>query len=388
MRISLLVSLILTLLLASKHLLASQWVEGEASMVIGDAPLDAIREMTIKNAIADASFRAGSMITAEEIVLNGLLVGSKAVLQTQGIIRNAQVISESIAEDILTVKVKVNIAPGRQCKQSKYGKRIVINQFHLNKPQDAAIGSLFEFGQHISKRIQQQLAARLEQSTVNLLDNSFDHLAATQGIEAAKLLSKSQYIANKYGAQYLLFGVIRDLSVFNRVKKKLLGEEVNTRRSFTIRVYLLDVFRHSLVLEESYHTEADWHFELTEEVDMNSSLFWQSDYGRAVLGTINQAVTEVDDIVSCRPSLAQIIDITPHGYLINLGQQHGLQEKDSFILNKVLSSYASRPATSAFIRPVPDSQMQVIALNEKTALIDAKGINSAVTATLYDLVSP
>ena len=87
---------ILFVLSAMSFVSRAEWVQGEASLMVKDAPLDDVRLVAIKNAIADASFKSGSVITAEDVVLNGLLVSSKAEIHSTGRIQRVEIIDETI----------------------------------------------------------------------------------------------------------------------------------------------------------------------------------------------------------------------------------------------------------------------------------------------------
>ncbi len=375
-------------ILASFSCSSANWVEGEAQMKIGSAPLDEIREKTIKNAIADASFRAGAMVSSEEILLNGILLNSKVVLQSQGMLRRAEVLSESIDNDTLTIRVRADIQFNAGCPSPKYARNILISQLQLLKPKQASIGGLFEISKHITKRIEQQLQSQYQNSDLLLLDKSFTKIDLLNGIDRDEVMQKASYLRQKYGYQYILFGAIRDLSTFNRITKGFLNEEVETRRNFTIRLYLLDVYHNRIVYEDSYHAEADWEFEINEIVDMNSSIFWQSAYGRTVLNTVSSALVDINDIIDCSNYYAQIVSRTEDGYLINIGERHGVKIGDRFDLNAVLTNNTYQGASYSMIKHVPNSQMQVIALDKSSALIDSKAINASIGANVFDLVSP
>ncbi|WP_416305609.1 flagellar assembly protein T N-terminal domain-containing protein [Neptunicella sp. SCSIO 80796] len=387
MRITILL-LLLLIAVTANCLAAENWYQGEAHMLIGDAPLDEVREKTIKNAIADASFQAGAMISSEEILLNGLLVNSKVVFRSQGVIRRAEVLSESIDDGVLTVRVEVDIHHGRDCVEAKYTKNILVTQFQLLKPKQAAIGGLFNLAKHVSKRLEQQLDSQPDKSSVILLDEAFTTLDLLNGLDRTEVAQKSSYLRREYGHQFVLFGVIRDISVFNRVKKKTFSDDVTTRRNFTIRIYLLDVYHNKIVFEDSYHAETDWPFAVNEQVDTNSSIFWQSDYGRAVLNTLSTAIVDIDDIVSCSTLYGQIMQKADEGYVINFGRRHGVEVGDTFILSKILSNINNGWASSVMIRDVPDSQVQVIAVDEETSLVASRTINAFDAANLFDLVRP
>ncbi|MEC7452488.1 MAG: hypothetical protein VX866_08165, partial [Pseudomonadota bacterium] len=76
LRISLTALLVLLPSLVTQHAWA-QWVQGEATMALAGAELSDVRTSAIQNAIADAAFRSGSTISAQDITVDGLLLSSK-----------------------------------------------------------------------------------------------------------------------------------------------------------------------------------------------------------------------------------------------------------------------------------------------------------------------
>lgn len=380
--------LYITLLLWSEFVFAENWIHGEAHMKISDAPFEDVRQMTIKNAFADASFNAGVMVSSEEIMLNGLLVNSKVVFQSQGMLRRGEVLSESVDNDILTVRVRADIRYEESCNNSKYLKKVLITQFQLVKPKQASIGALYDFPNHATKRFKQQLASYSNNPNLLLLNKSFTNTNILHGVERDEIVRKANFLGRDTGYQYAVFGVVRDISTFNRVKKETFGEDVTTRRNFTIRLYVLDIYRKDIVYENSYHTEADWSFGINSEVDMNSSIFWQSDFGRAVLNTISYAVVDIDEVVSCAKSYGQIIHKTGDGFVINLGSKHGLKVGDKFSLNRVMTNSNDSRISMMMIQSIPNSLVEVLSIDNETALVSSTSINASIMANLYDLVSP
>jgi hypothetical protein len=374
--------------LNSGFVFAENWIQGEAHMKIADAPLEDIREMTIKNAFADASFNAGVMISSEDILLNGLLINSKVVFQSQGMLRRGEVLSESVDNDILTVRVRADIRYEESCTNSKYLKKVLITQFQLVKPKQASIGALYDFPSHTTMRFKQQLESYSNNPNLLLLNKSFTNKNILNGLDRDEIVRKANFLGRDIGYQFAVFGVIRDISTFNRVKKEFFGEDVTTRRNFTIRLYVLDIYHKNIVYENSYHAEADWSFGINDEVDMNSSIFWQSDFGRTVLNTISYAVVDIDEVVGCAKSYGQIIHKTGDGLVINLGSKHGLKMGDKFTLNRVMTNTNDSRISMMMIQSIPNSLVEVLSIDNDTALVSSKGINASTMANLFDLLSP
>ena len=86
------------------------WQQGQATVILDGADVESARVQAIKNAVANASFQYGSVVAAEDIVLDGLLVSSKSVITTQGNIQRVEIVSETILDDTLSVVVRVDIS--------------------------------------------------------------------------------------------------------------------------------------------------------------------------------------------------------------------------------------------------------------------------------------
>ena len=191
--------------------------QGEAKLAVKNAPLDDVRIMAIKNAIADASFKSGSLITAEDVVLNGLLISSKAEIHSTGRIQRVEIIDETLEDGYLTVSVKVNITPIFACDSDKYSRSVLVTQFQLLRPRQAAHGDIYDFGHQISKRLEQQLIRQQQQLNVQLLDKAFASTSAFNSLTPQIIYDKASYLAQTQGRQFIVFGYIRDISLFEQI---------------------------------------------------------------------------------------------------------------------------------------------------------------------------
>ena len=223
---------ILFVLSAMSFVSRAEWVQGEASLMVKDAPLDDVRLVAIKNAIADASFKSGSVITAEDVVLNGLLVSSKAEIHSTGRIQRVEIIDETITEGTLHVVVRVNITPLFSCESDKYHRSVLVTQLQLLRPRQAAYGDIYDFGNQISKRFEQQLLRQQQAMNVQLLDKAFASRAAFNSLTPQIIYDKASYLAQTQGRQFVIFGYIRDISLFEQFDITD-DDESALRRNFT-----------------------------------------------------------------------------------------------------------------------------------------------------------
>lgn len=364
------------------------WQSGTATVQLNGADVENVRVMAIKNAIADASFQNGSIIAAEDVVLDGLLVSSKSVITSQGRIQRVEILSEIASEDALKVVVRVDISPLFSCQQDPYSRSILITQFQLLKPQQASNGGIFDLGKQISKRFVDQLRGEPIAPQVLLINKALNDFRSNKEVNAKDIREKSLYMAREYGRQFILFGFIRDISLFEQVKEKLLADEVSLRRNFTIEVYLLDAFRQNILFQESYHSEANWDFSNDYSVDTNNSLFWRSNYGRVVLNTISGAVSDISNMLECEKNYAQVIDNTEQQLTINIGTEHGVKIGDKFNLYKNNLVIGSNGWVNSMITSSQNSTLNVILVDSETSVLTSEELGLINSADLFDLVSP
>lgn len=373
---------------AFANLAQAEWFQGEAKANINGNPLEDVRLTALKNAVADAAFKGGSMITAEEVMLNGLLVSSKAEIRTAGRIQRVEILSETLENDVLHVVVSVNMTPTVNCVSDKYARSILIGQFELQSPRQAAYGGLYDLGEQISKRFERQLAAQESSPSVKLMDKSFASAKQIDQLSTAELNARATYLAKTYGKQFILFGFVRDISLFEQVKEELLGEDVSVRRNFTVNVFLMDAFSQTVLMKDSYHGEADWDFAPNYRVDTNNSLFWRSDFGRMVLNTINAAVTDTMSELMCEKTLTQVIDKLNDELLIGMGSADGVEMHDEFVLLKSRFLAGGFATGLSVMQTASDYSYYVTHVNQHSAVLKIHNMSAGSPGELFDLMSP
>ena len=378
---------ILTLALYSQHTLAV-WYQGNAQLAVDGVDLNVIRAAAIKNAIADASFQHGIMITAKDISLDGLLQSSKTELRSEGKIRRVEILSEEVIDDILHVYVKVDIEPLFDCSHDNYMRALLVTQLPVLKPVQASYGAIFDLGPQVSKRVEQQLFSDELVAKVQLINQVFIPKSVLQEPTFGYISETARHLANQYHSQFVLFGYIRDISLFEQTTKGLISDDVALRRNFTMQLYLFDAFNNKMLVNQSYHGEADWSFDATYPVDTYNSLFWRSDYGRVVLNTINSAVIDISNTLTCQKSLGQIIHKNNQQIVINIGSEMGVASGDRFQLIKSEAIPGQNGDMFNILTNEDEHVLTVVSVDAQTATLTSKDASLFDNSNLFDLVSP
>lgn len=367
------------------------WVQGEASLDFTGADLDDVRATVIKNAIADASYKSGSVIAAEDVLINGLILSSKAELRTAGRIQRVEIISETVQDNVLSVIVNVNLTPLFDCEPSRFRKRLLVTHFALLDSRQAATGGIYNIGKHITQRFAQQLKSSVDAPDVMQISKAMTdaNMWSADELSGVELQQKASYLRDKYGQQFAVYGYIKDISLFEQVERQeslFESDDVTLRRNFTFRVFVLDTFRQRIIYDESYHSEADWPFDKSYQVDTNNSLFWRSEYGRMVLNTVNAAVTDISAAITCEPTFARVVNTGNQQLVVDFGSTHGIRKGDSFQLYKQQALPIRMSPTKSVMLPVENGRLSITHLGDEVSVVSAKGGESAIQ--LYDIVSP
>jgi len=209
-----------------------------------------------------------------------------------------------------------------------------------------------------------------------------------QQVDYRDAAETARYLAGEYASQFILFGFIRDISLFEQVKDQLLIDDVKIRRNFTLQLYLYDGIRGSILLQQEYHGESDWLYGAHETVDTYNSLFWRGDYGRMVLNTINGAVTDINDALRCQQSLAQVISKGEHELVINMGNRHGLKVRDEFRLMKYRLLHGANGQSLPLLSANDQRSFTVSRVDSQSAVLTSASASLMASSHLFDFVSP
>ena len=248
------------------------WFQGQASIDIEELDIEDARVQAIKLAVVNATLTSGTFVHIEEISLDGLLTSSKTSLQSYGNIRRVEILSEQLEHDRLTVVVNVDVAQTNLCAESKYKKSLLVTFLPLKNVNQATYGQIYNFGQHVTQRLASSLANQsnlhLIGTTERPLISALDH----RHLQTTNWQERAQFLHQEHGAQLILFGYVRDISLFSQEKEGLILDDVKIRRNFTLELVLYDAVEQQVVMNRSFHDEGNWPYLDNYNADQKKSV--------------------------------------------------------------------------------------------------------------------
>ncbi len=359
-------SFIFVLLLLSS-VVNAQWFQSSGEAFIIGNDLESAREKAIKQAVKNALLFSGGTISSLQQVNNGVLVENKLILNSEGEIKALTIIDETEESDKISVKIKVNIeAPENACLGSSYPKSVSITRFKLNNPVQAVDGNLHAINQQVTKILYNQL--KLSPQSLNIRQLLNTPVKLGEKYNDQNLTDTLHALSTQTDSQYIVYGEINDLSVKFASKNSISYWVSNPPRHFYLTVYLYDALQGQLLATKQYRTQAAWQYNKHEAADLQSKLFWQRDYGQAIISLLDNVNVDLERQLQCLLPTAKIISVRNDSVQINLGKRNGIQQ------GAILSlSYSSNYKDQFGIERSSESQyqdaMKVIEVHETSAIL-------------------
>ncbi len=136
-------------------------------------------------------------------------------------------------------------------------------------------------------------------------------------------------IAQDKGAQYIIGGVINDLTA--TIEQNALSEDV-INRQFALEMTVFDGKTGNAVYNRNYREVARWPFAKTSKVDTKSARFWASTYGDMLLKVSRNIMLDLEAEVSCKVTLPEVVAKWGKTITIDLGRIHGVKLGDKLQL--------------------------------------------------------
>ena len=305
------------------------WYEGQAADTLSGQEYSQVRSRLVDVAIKNAAMQAGVYIHVENSVSKGLLTASRSVLESKHTIRQVILLDEILNGDRLTIRLKVDIEDRIDCELSRHDKSITLAQFPFADVSQASNGSIFPLPIHIAARLKNLINAAdgivVERIYSKAIFNPKGQLSQTHPDILQRV---SNDIYGESQTQYLLFGYIRDVSLFSLLRDN--GEQ--RQRNFTLSVFLYDRTSNRMVLEKEFHGEANWLFDEFGQVDLSSSLFWRSDFGKMVVNRMADIAADIASAVRCEPLKSRVLSKTTSHIDIDVGRLNDVRVGDRFVV--------------------------------------------------------
>ncbi|WP_440871233.1 flagellar assembly protein FlgT [Vibrio diabolicus] len=310
----------ITLVMLVPFKVMASWYE-----VIGVATIVSSEETARLHALEDALFKAVNFSGADIGSISNLmplLEESRNEYQfTNHEVRYILVESERKRRGKVEVKIRVDIYPSATgCHTDQYKKTMLVGNIEVASPQQAVMGQIYQVGDDFSHVVNRQL---------DQTSRSFVSVGTTDYSISSNYPARTQMIAQDNGAQYIIGGVITDLTA--TVESQLLQDDI-INRQFALEMKVFDGKTGHEVFNKAYREVARWPFAKTSQVDTRSARFWASTYGEMMLRVSRNIMLDLESELSCKITLPEVVAVFGNTVTMDLGRMHGVKEGDKLQL--------------------------------------------------------
>ncbi|MBS9852910.1 MULTISPECIES: flagellar assembly protein FlgT [Vibrio] len=310
----------ITLVMLVPFKVMASWYE-----VTGVATIVSSEETARLHALEDALFKAVNFSGADIGSISNLmplLEESRNEYQfTNHEVRYILVESERKRHGKVEVKIRVDIYPSATgCHTDQYKKTMLVGNIEVASPQQAVMGQIYQVGDDFSHVVNRQL---------DQTSRSFVSVGTTDYSISRNYPARTQMIAQDNGAQYIIGGVITDLTA--TVESQLLQDDI-INRQFALEMKVFDGKTGHEIFNKAYREVARWPFAKTSQVDTRSARFWASTYGEMMLRVSRNIMLDLESELSCKITLPEVVAVFGNTVTMDLGRMHGVKEGDKLQL--------------------------------------------------------
>ena len=310
----------ITLVMLVPFKVMASWYE-----VTGVATIVSSEETARLHALEDALFKAVNFSGADIGSISNLmplLEESRNEYQfTNHEVRCILVESERKRRGKVEVKIRVDIYPSATgCHTDQYKKTMLVGNIEVASPQQAVMGQIYQVGDDFSHVVNRQL---------DQTSRSFVSVGTTDYSISSNYPARTQMIAQDNGAQYIIGGVITDLTA--TVESQLLQDDI-INRQFALEMKVFDGKTGHEIFNKAYREVARWPFAKTSQVDTRSARFWASTYGEMMLRVSRNIMLDLESELSCKITLPEVVAVFGNTVTMDLGRMHGVKEGDKLQL--------------------------------------------------------
>jgi len=343
------ITLFLLISLAAK----AKEITAVGSAVVGP-DLEMSRDLAVQDAIRQASLEMGGSVHSSQMLVDGLVTSDQVEVKTDGRFRHVRILKEEIAHGIIEVKIRAEFVEGHACPVNAgngYRKAVAVAGFALQSPKEASLGRLDKIEQRLSSVVANTLNGRHRLRAMDaghvLLFSSVDRAPASQN--NLQRLTTSVELSKELGAQFVVSGVIRDLSMINPdadvprswdAPLDLLGLSRQKRdRNFVLDVYVHDGISGSLMFQNTYAAKGVWEHDNYTKAGFATPMFWKTDFGKQVKHLVSKLVDDLNDNLGCQPYMAKIIETRGDYIRLDTGSSIGMRPGDELTVFRTRTFY-------------------------------------------------
>jgi hypothetical protein len=326
-------------------LVQADWIQVTGSAALQDGLYEQARQQAYEDALQQAVLQFGTEVRSRQKMRNGSLVEDQLTLSSQATVSQSQLLDEYISQGRLYLKLNVELETLAACpgsSASQYRKNVAVLGFSLQTPGQAGMGGLHDvergIASYLTQRFRQQGGLVVhEQSQQSLYHESRN---APSTLDAQWQLSDAASIARQMGVQFVVSGVVRDLSLvdasafetslWSRIKR--LSTLVDRNRRFVLDVFVHDGFSGAIVWQKQFSVAAEWTEGPAEAVAFQSARFQTMPYGVAVLEQLDQIARNIDQQLRCQPFMTRVSRVDGKTLHFMSGANSGIRPGDRFSL--------------------------------------------------------
>lgn len=230
--------------------------------------------------------------------------------------------------------------PTRRARE--LNKRVAVTSFTLAAHRGASLGGLTDIDSALADRLLNAFEGEdrvVPYSAVNRRLYEAPEVAPTR-VQWDRQLTRASRLSQSMGVQFVVSGVIRDISVedpgawgtsmLTQLQRNL--GFVNLKRRLVVDLYVHDGFTGALLLEQRFRARGSWQFQPETRVDTRSAVFEASDYGKRTMALVGEMADAVSRTLRCQPFMARIDRVEDRRILIASGTESGLEPGDEVAL--------------------------------------------------------
>lgn len=227
-------------------------------------------------------------------------------------------------------------------KARELHKRVAVTSFSLVDNQEVGLGGFSQIDRQVADKLLNAFGEGdrvLPYSAVDRRIYRETTNAPTQR-EWDRRLTRASRLSQSMGVQFVVSGVIRDISVEDAGAwgTSLLAQWqrdlglANRNRRLVVDLYIHDGFSGALLMEQRFRTSGEWAFEPETRVDFGSAEFEASDYGKQSVQLVERMASAVSETLECQPFMASIDRVEERRIQIDSGTESGLEPGDEVAL--------------------------------------------------------
>ncbi len=312
----------------------AKFVEAEGSAQIKNGAIGSARELAVQNAIKQAMIQSNVQVATSTLISSNALVADSSRFRSYGKVKDVVVLSEWVDSDYLFVRIRAEVdgsGSGKHKPSSRYRKKLAALQFHIeDRRHTADLANVeFEWPREILRMLENGgLVLAVDGTKYNL----YSYLQHGQGITDKEVIIK---IADNLDCQFVLFGVVRDMSVDSRF--------LSHQRKLEIDTYLYDGVTGAMIARHRFSDHV-----AGEGYNLASNRFATEGFYRTKLGStirrvMSRQVALISDDLEQLPFVARVLRTEGNMVFFNAGGLAQVQPGDT------LMSY--RLANEALIDP-------------------------------------